>query len=57
MQRKEEQEEMFQPIKHLSGELLHSEVRLPFLSSRQSISGLEAQFSTFDSVMRLREIF
>ena len=58
--RKEDQEEMFQPIKHLSGGLFDYQGIIPpvkwnFLSSRQSISGMEAQFLTFDSVMRLRD--
>ena len=68
MARKQDQEEIFQPIKHLSGgpgdrgrgqlinmELFPNEAKPPFLSSRQSISGMEVEFLTFDSVMRLRE--
>ena len=36
-------------------ELFPNEAKPPFLSSRQSISGMEVEFLTFDSVMRLRE--
>ena len=56
--RKEDKEEMFQPIKHLSGDqqgIIPQWSEASFLSSSQSISGMEAQFLTFDSVMRLRE--